>query len=313
MGFFLCKRENTLKSLGSINVNDKVLNIILLKDGNLSCLTKSSIIIYNKEYKISDIISEEDNFHYYFTHTELLNGSIVTGCFTGEINIYKYKGKNQYEESAYSLFQTLKEHTNSIGKILEIDNKIISCSSDQTMKIWEIKNSNYICIKSIIINEGEYLGKSDIFKINENELVSISHGSKYIKFWDIKNSFNEITKIESNSESFNSICMINNNILILGGDKSLFIIDIITHQKINIIEIGYKIISMIALSNENILIGCKGKKGKHSLRQYKYVDKELLEGNCNEEAHNNEISGLIELKDGVIVSSSYDTTVKFWY
>ena len=65
------------------------------------------------------------------------------------------------------------------------------------MKIWEKNEENdYNFIKSIIISDNS--GKNtNILQINENKLVSSSVESNYIKFFDIKQDFEEITTIKN--------------------------------------------------------------------------------------------------------------------
>ena len=68
-------------------------------------------------------------------------------------------------------------------KAIKIENKLISCSRDKTMKIWEKKEENdYNCIKPIIISDNS--GKNtNILPTNKNIIVSSANLSNYIKFF----------------------------------------------------------------------------------------------------------------------------------
>ena len=309
MGFLFSRRQNTLNNIRNLSMNEKVLNINLLKDEKLSCLTPVSIVMYDKELKIFGGISDE-SFKLMSYHNELINGDIIVGFMTGDISIYKYK-KTEYEDG-FDLIQTLNGHSNPIDKIIEVDEKIISCSSDKTMKIWVKENSNYLCTKTIVINDEEYFGHTNILKINHKEIVSSSEGNNYIKFWDVKNSFKEIAKIEDvNSKSLNcSMCMINDKILIMASlHNGIFIIDTIEHKLIG----NYKMFcfySVVSLSDGTILGGCKKEKNNHCLVQYKFENNDLIEINSKENVHTNIITGLVENSYGIIFSSSFDKTVK---
>ena len=311
MGFLFCRRQNTLKNIRTLSINEKVMNIILLRDEKLSCLTPQSITIYDKELNIFEsFIDESLNFMSY--HTELPNGDIIVGCMSGDIIIYTYKKAES--EKGLHLNLTLKGHSHSIGKIIEIDGKIISCSSDTTMKIWEKNNSNYKCTKTIEINDEEYLGNTNILKINEKEIVSSADGSKCIKFWDIKNDFKEIAKIKGvNSPSLNcSMCMLNEKILIMaGGNKGILLIDIIAHQLIKNCKKHY-FYSIIKLSDGTILAGCEEENNNHCLIEYRYEKDDLVEMNSKEKAHDKIITGLVENSYGIIFTSSFDQTLKVW-
>ncbi len=56
------------------------------------------------------------------------------------------------EEDKYQIEQTLKEHSNSVYKIIEIkENKLISITKDKTIKIWKLNNEKkFECIKTIL-------------------------------------------------------------------------------------------------------------------------------------------------------------------
>jgi len=57
----------------------------------------------------------------------------------------------------------------------------------------------------------------------------------------------------------------------------------------------------------NILIGCR----TGSLIQYKYENFNLIENNRKENGHNLDKSGLIEMNDGTIISSSYKSKINY--
>lgn len=60
---------------------------------------------------------------------------------------------------------------------------------------------------------------TNILLINENKLVSSAFTSNYIKFFDIKQNFNEITTIKNITFNWgwNSMVLFNENIVIIGG------------------------------------------------------------------------------------------------
>ena len=72
--------------------------------------------------------------------------------------------------------------------------------------------------------------------------------------------------------------------------------------------------SMIKLSNGNILVGCFYKNNDYtSLIEYKYTNGNLIEINSNKNIRPiRDINPLIELGNGIIISCSSDKTIKFW-
>jgi hypothetical protein len=64
---------------------------------------------------------------------------------------------------------------------------------------------------------------------------------------------------------------------------------------------------MIVIILFNILIVCR----TGSLIQYKYENFNLIENNRKENGHNLDKSGLIEMNDGTIISSSYKSKINY--
>ena len=184
------------------------------------------------------------------------------------------------------------------------------------MKIWEKNEENdYNFIKSIIISDNS--GKNtNILQINENKLVSSSVESNYIKFFDIKQDFEEITTIKNISVnwSWNSMEIFNENILLIGGsdNNGIYLIDINNYQIISNILKNLEIYSIIKLKNGNILIGCKNNNSTdNSLIEYKYDNSNLIKIKSIDIAHSKFISGLIEMNNKEIITCSGDCSIKF--
>ena len=184
------------------------------------------------------------------------------------------------------------------------------------MKIWEFDGNKYNCTNTFTIsNSNSYC--TNILRINKDKLVSSAYGSNYIKFWDIKNNFNEI-KTLNNIETFywNSMCMINDNILLIGGYSSggIYIINTDNYEIISQVHKNIKYVySIIELMNGNILIGCYDENNKYSLIEYKYENNNLIKILSKDNAHSSNIYGLIEMDDGMIISCSADNIIKYWY
>lgn len=211
---------------------------------------------------------------------------------------------NIYElnNDKFDFINKLEGHKDALLKVINIENKLISCSRDTTMIIWEKKDKNYNNIKSIII--GYSYDNSNIIQINENKLVSSS--TDYITFFDIKNNFNEIKKIEdiSSNSYCNSMTMFNENILIIGGmDFGIYLIDTNNYQVISKPLQNNTIYSIIKLTNGNILVG----DSSSSLIEYKYDNNNFIEIKSKSIEELDIITGLIEINDEVIISYSCDS------
>ena len=301
--FNINKLQNNIRELK--NHTNNVNNIIILKDGRLSsCGSDGLINIYNKQNYNVDL-QIKDNCRIYY-HKQLSNNNIISCCSDKTIKIYKNN----------NLTYTLNGHKNSVCKVIELENnKLISTAGDTTMKFWEFDGNNYICTNTIVISNSN--SWTNILKINKYQLVSSAYISNYIKFWDINNNFNEIKTINFIENAYwNSISMINDNILLIGGYSSggIYIINTDNYQIISQVHKNIKYVSsIIELMNGNILIGCYDENNKHSLIEYKYENNDLIKILSKDNAHSSNIYGLIEMNDGMIISCSQDYSIKYWY
>ena len=243
------------------------------------------------------------------------------------VGSYNKNEENAFLLKEYDLLQTLNGHQLTVCKVIEInEGLIISCSLDSTMKFWNYKDNKFSCTNTLIIND-EIGFSTNILKVNENKIVSAATKSNYIKFWNI-NTYKNIGTINNIVCHWNrnSMKMINNNTLFIGGDEynGIYLIDVCNYQVTSLI-IDAKIVcisTIIKLYNGNILIGCKKEnKSKdenisysYSLIEYKYNynEKTLIKIRTKENAHNDIITAILNLDHNEIVSCSLDKEIKFW-
>ena len=213
-------------------------------------------------------------------------------------------------EDKYQIEQTLQAHTNYVDKIIEIkENILISISRDKTMKIWKLNNENkFECIKTINFQNSE--SNCNILKLNENEFVTSSYGDKRIKFWDSNETINNI----QSSWTWKNMCLLENDLLCIGGDnsKGFYLIKISTHQLIKNIIGPKRIYSINECLDGLFLCSIIDEKGNHSLVKYKYEEQDLKKVVEKEKAHNNDIYSCVELDDGIIASGGKDNLTKLW-
>ena len=326
-----------IEKIEELGHKNAITSITFLSDGRIasSCLD-GRIYIYNKDtYERENMI---DIFEYIFYITQLSDNNLIACCGSIENNILRiYKINKGFMN--YNLIQNLEGHKDWVWKVIEIEkNKLISSSKDNTIKIWEKidnhyllfliaspisrymgfeKPRNYICKKTIAVSNKNNNMPINIIRANENEIAAYSSEDKYIKFLDIKNDFNEVATINNiiSSGDPNSIYVLQNNILLVGGldSSGLYLIDSKKHEVISVVLNNIKEInSILKLSNENILIGCKDENSKNSIIEYKFSNNDLIKINSKEDAHNNDIYALVELDNGKIASCSADHRIIIW-
>ena len=133
---------------------------------------------------------------------------------------------------SYQFQQTLIGHTKTIYRVIEIqENELISVSFDKNMKIWLLNNEKqFEFIKTINFQNSE--SECNYLKVNNNEFAVSSYRDKFIKFWKLNDySFITINDIENYFFSQN-MCLLDDNILCVGGNnsKGFYLIKILSHQ-----------------------------------------------------------------------------------
>ena len=159
------------------------------------------------------------------------------------------------------------------------------------MKIWKLNNENkFECIKTINFQNSE--NDCNILKLNENEFVTSSCSDKCIKFWN-SNDYSNIATI-NNIEielTYKTMCLLENDILCVGGDnsKGFYLIKISTHKLIKNIP-GPKIIWSINECLDGLfLCSIIDEKGNNCLVKYKYEEQNLKKIFEKKKAHNDYI------------------------
>ena len=229
--------------------NEKIKRILELNNQNIILYSDKTIYILKyPKYEISFIIQNEK--------------------FMSINYICEYKPNILIISSKNKIYKIELNNNNSQYEILSTYNIQFNC-----YKLLPLKNSNKILYNSyhffsIIENINEHIMQLNliykskysffsIFQINENKLVISSYFEKSIiflntKFWTIISTINNIDLSLSN-EIF---CMINNEILAVGGDlrSGIYFIDVKNHILKNQYKknfYGYTI--LLNLENERFL------------------------------------------------------------
>jgi len=282
----------------NVHSND-VYCLTVLNDGRLvSGSEDKSIIIYNKYTYQPNIIIKEHNYSIKCL-IQLKNG-ILASCSDDEtIKLFNIK------ENEYELIQTLNLHSSGVSKIYELSNNyLVSGSYDKTI-IFYIKDDikykkDYSISSSYIIN--------NIIETKQNEIVYSTWGDEII-FFDLNKRKNKLI-IENITAAWNSFCMINNDLLLIGGRNMIYILNINECKKIREINIpnsGY-IYATCKLNCNIIIIG----DDYGNLMKWRIEKDNLILISKKENAHNRTIYAILNLFNTHIVTSSRDHAIKIW-
>ena len=254
----------------------------------------------------------------------------------------------------YNIIQQIeKAHDGWITYVLVLnDDKFITCSSDESLKIW-IKKDNIFKLHQKIENAHYGIIKK-IINCSNGNLITCSEDNS-IKFWEEKyNQYELIHKLNDNY-SINSILLLEdkNRLISSGTDGtklwSIFIDDIKNVKLIKFFEetFCYNCYSLERIDEEFILVCGSDKKSlkliniieeriikKIKIKYHVNVIKSIFDkgifligSDCNiiiyrsdnfqcieniSNAHKGEISGFVELKNELVGSFSSDKNLKIW-
>jgi len=221
---------------------------------------------------------------------------------------YKYNNIIIINNNTFEMINELKGHNSDILQARELMNEnIISCSADKTIRLWE-KNNNIYESKKIIEEEFPI---RNVLELKNNIIVyDNKNKDKSICFYDLNNNTYvwKISNIINNANALlNSFVLINNNILLYGSTNIFYMFDVNEYKLISSVNVNNeKFLSLYPLTENMIL--CGSDKGKIS--QYKYENNELKLISVKNNVHSKIIRGLYYMKNGYVVSGSDDKYFK---
>ena len=201
-------------------------------------------------------------------------------------------------------------HEDDINKVIHCSNgNLISCSKDKKIKLWK-ENNNYNNYENI--NILTHSNKIYSILLLEDKNILISSGKDGTKFWDL-NDINNIDCIKYFKDTYSgwngTLCRLDEDRIIVQGDfqNSLKVISILNLNIIKEINNPFHCSGITLIEDKGIFI--VGGESK-DIRIYRNDNYECIQE--IQDAHDNSISGFIELKDCTIASFSNDNKIKIW-
>jgi len=115
------------------------------------------------------------------------------------------------------LIQTLEGHTNSVNCIEQIEDfsKIITCSGDESIKIWSAKSGD--CLKTLTGHTGFI---TSLTISSDKKLLISGSLDEAVKVWNIENDFECVQTLQQEDLIW-SLCLLPNDILLCGLDNGI--------------------------------------------------------------------------------------------
>ena len=297
---------NLIQTIKEPKLNDISYVTQISDDSLLICsniMRKIRLSSDNKTSTTEFIFKKYDD--YIIKVIELDNKNIITCDWEYKIKVWAKKRASKQ----------IKKNSNTNVHLINNDRNIKKNNKTNNL----INNEDLYYLLNEGINVGEHL--SSICKINGVEFVSSSnshleHGADTLRFYD-KNLVNyETIKNISCSELPDSVCQLSKEILAValqkwkeGQMRGIALININMKQICKIVQTD-AITYISKLSNDLIITGGRELNTKKSiikLWNLEGINMNLLSENCSEQR--DAITSIIELNNGVIACSSYDSTI----
>ena len=253
-------------------------------------------------------------------------------CLTDEKNIIiclfkEYGNRNRtvklkvikLNETDYEIININTLMANShIKYLVKLDNNRFITNYETNFALWKL-NENYTLEQLSKVSRAELplqnsLEIKDIFVLNKDIIIPKFSNSYILHFWKINedvtltNVFN--TDLHFQIEAFLKY----DNILFIFSYNSIILMNINNYQVIKEIENINQICCMTKLLNGNIILGIGGNEGYDIVEcKFNKITYDLTKVKLISNAHFTEISKIIEMKNGNIISFRYyDNFIVTW-
>jgi len=238
------------------------------------------------------------------------NKFIVSGSGDGTIKIWDVKTGRclktlKLHPIIYINFEEMRFYLNKPIAISSDNQFIISGSSTETIKIWDVQTGE--CLKTLEGNNDVYIFSVTIS--SDNKFIVSGSGDKTIKIWDVQTG--ECLKIlKGHKDWVSSVVISSDNKFIISGsyDKTIKIWDVQTRECLKTLEGHKDFIYSIAISSDNKFI--VSGSGDKTIKIW-----DVQTGECLKtlEGHTSWVNSVaISSNNKFIVSGSNDGTIKIW-
>ena len=293
--------DEKIEKIKEINIihhhTETVYNLILLQDGRLASCS------WDKTIKIFDI---KNNFHCDITidqHSasvnyicQLENGKLISCSGDKTIKIFTI-----YHSSFHCDYTIQNSHNKWIYKLLRLTkNRFASCSNE--IKIWN-STYPYNLIQTLV----GYSEIKSMIQLKGKEKLISGGSDSIIRIWKLTD-YNLEAKIEGISCSWpNSIIELEENKIMVGGEKKITILNLEKYEIEKVIENGElgKVYALMIVRPDIII--CGSSNGTLGI-----FNKENEIIHFKKKSHQDIIKCILYLNEHQFLTCSKDKTIKLW-
>ena len=267
--------------------SDNILSICILNDGRIATSTFCEIIIYNLETDKKDMEIHENIEE--VSHLFLMRNGYLFSSACEECIIYDIK------ENSYEIIQKFGNLAGDTSKSIELDNGDIVCLH-KGFYVFKFNpaESNYFLLK--YVEDGKFF--NDVIQINSEKIVTSNNAGQQLKIWNVKDwsVLNQINNVQVGPYN-NCLYLIDSKNMVVGGTKSIYLIDLINCNVKNKIDNKYTVFSICPISDKIFLT--TGNEG--TITQWKFDSDEINKEQEKENFAKEECLCMAYLSNGVVL------------
>jgi WD40 repeat protein len=215
----------------------------------------------------------------------------------GPLDLYKHLTNVQHNMKAgkYRL-QTLEGHLGWVNSTLVDGDKLISASSDCTIKIWDLSSGKVLqtleghqgWVNSILVFGGKLISASD---------------DRTIKIWDLS-SGKVLQTLDDHRDMVTSILVDRDKLISASGDRTIKIWDLSSGKVLQTLEGHQRSVTSILVDRDKLISA----SSDCTIKIWDLSSGKILQ---TLEGHQGSVSSIL-VDGGKLISASYDGSIKIW-
>ena len=302
---------NNINNIKQINViNEKVIVSSLIKlekELSFACgLSNGLIKIYSRKLFFEFQLELKVHKMVIYNLSESKKGELISCSSDKTIKISSYNLK----ERKYNILKIFIGHKDNVNKVIEIENYnnklYASCSDDKTIRIWNRETNEKKCQSiSIFLNDDIIL---DLIELSNYQILFTLFDRNGLFILNYKIGILEKKRDDISCDGINGICKIkNSNLIAISSLGKIYIIDYKNFKIKKYLNCDFDIYfwCINILSDGSLLSSGTG----NEIFQWDIKEEKLI---GKKQIHNHFIPCFIEIENKILITCSYDYTIKFW-